>query len=141
ARADDVLVHRFEQGQVFLDGDRKLVALELEKEIDQHGSCPMFRLAFILALLAAFAGDAAAQGFPNKPLRLIVSAGPGSVVDLRARQLASKLPDLLGQPLVIDNRPGGNGFLAAEAVARAPADGHTLLMGAQSIFAVNPWLF
>ena len=94
-------------------------------------------------LLAAVVGHATAQAqaYPAKPLRLIVSAGPGSVVDLRARQLASKLPDLLGQPLVVDNRPGGNGFLAAEAVARAPADGYTLLLGAQSIFAVNPWLF
>jgi tripartite-type tricarboxylate transporter receptor subunit TctC len=100
-------------------------------------------MQFLALLLAAFVGHAAAQAqaYPAKPLRLIVSAGPGSVVDLRARQLASKLPDLLGQPLVIDNRPGGNGFLAAEAVARAQADGYTLLLGAQSIFAVNPWLF
>ena len=82
-----------------------------------------------------------AQGFPTKPIRLIVSAGPGSTPDLRARQIAAKLPDTLGQAVIVDNRPGGNGFLAAEAVARAPADGHTLLLGAQSIFAVNPWLF
>jgi tripartite-type tricarboxylate transporter receptor subunit TctC len=103
----------------------------------------MLRPTLILALLAAWLlpAGALAQAFPAKPLRLIVSAGPGSVVDLRARQLTSKLPDLLGQPLVVDNRPGGNGFLAAEAVARAPADGYTLLLGAQSIFAVNPWLF
>jgi tripartite-type tricarboxylate transporter receptor subunit TctC len=93
------------------------------------------------AALAALACIASAQNFPAKPVRLIVSAGPGSTPDLRARQLAAKLPDLLGQPIVVDNRPGGNGFLAAEAVARAPADGHTLLLGAQSIFAVNPWLF
>jgi tripartite-type tricarboxylate transporter receptor subunit TctC len=98
-------------------------------------------VAAALAVLAGFSAAAAAQSFPSKPLRLILPAGPGSVVDLRARQLASRLPDLLGQPVVIDNRPGGNGFLAAEAVARAPADGHTLLLGAQSIFAVNPWLF
>lgn len=101
------------------------------------------KLKIFALLLAGVVGHAAAQTptYPVKPLRLIVSAGPGSVVDLRARQLASKLPDLLGQPLVVDNRPGGNGFLAAEAVARAPADGYTLLLGAQSIFAVNPWLF
>jgi tripartite-type tricarboxylate transporter receptor subunit TctC len=101
------------------------------------------KLQIFAVLLAAVVGHAGAQtpAYPAKPLRLILSAGPGSVVDLRARQLASKLPDLLGQPIVIDNRPGGNGFLAAEAVARAPADGYTLLLGAQSIFAVNPWLF
>ena len=97
--------------------------------------------AAMLVVLAGFAAGALAQSYPSKQVRLILPAGPGSVVDLRARQLASRLPDLLGQPVVIDNRPGGNGFLAAEAVARAPADGHTLLLGAQSIFAVNPWLF
>ena len=95
-----------------------------------------------IAIFAAVDGaHAQVQAYPFKPLRLIVSAGPGSTPDLRARQIAAKLPDSMGQPVVVDNRPGGNGFLAAEAVARAPADGHTLLLGAQSIFAVNPWLF
>jgi len=103
----------------------------------------MTRFIAAFAVIAAIAGEARGQApvYPSKPVRLIVSAGPGSVVDLRARQLASRLPDLLGQPLIVDNRPGGNGFLAAEAVARAPADGYTLLLGAQSIFAINPWLF
>ena len=99
------------------------------------------RIAVAIVAAAVFAGGAAAQSYPSKPIRLIVSAGPGSTPDLRARQIATKLPDLLGQPVVVDNRPGGNGFLAAEAAARAPADGHTLLLGAQSIFAVNSWLF
>jgi tripartite-type tricarboxylate transporter receptor subunit TctC len=95
----------------------------------------------IAIVLVALCGIAWGQGFPSRPVRLIVSAGPGSTPDLRARQIAAKLPELLGQPVIVDNRPGGNGFLAAEAVARAPADGHTVLLGAQSIFAVNPWLF
>jgi tripartite-type tricarboxylate transporter receptor subunit TctC len=73
------------------------------------------KLQILAVLLAAVVGHAVAQSpaYPAKPLRLIVSAGPGSVVDLRARQLASKLPDLLGQPLVVDG--------AAEAEDRRAA--------------------
>src|SRR5262245_48538453 len=98
-------------------------------------------MRFLAAIVLAVTTSAAHAQYPSKPLRLIVSAGPGSTPDLRARQIAAKLPESLGQAVIVDNRPGGNGFLAAEAVVRAPADGHTVLLGAQSIFAVNPWLF
>jgi len=103
-----------------------------------------FRPALVAACAAlqllACAG-AFAQAFPSKPLRLIVSAGTGSAPDLRARQVGAKLAEALGQPVVVDNRPGGNRIIAAEAGARAPADGHTLFMGSGTTQAFNPWLF
>lgn len=91
--------------------------------------------------LVLFAAQSPAQIFPAKPIRLIVPAGPGSPTDLRARQLSPKFPEVLGQPLVVDNRPGGNQFIGAVAAARAPADGHTLFFGNFVSHAYNPWLF
>jgi tripartite-type tricarboxylate transporter receptor subunit TctC len=85
--------------------------------------------------------SAIAQTYPNKPIKLIVAASPGGTNDLRARQIAPKLSEALGQPVVVDNRPGGNGIIAAQAVAQAPADGHTLLLGNSSLIALNLWLF
>ena len=94
-----------------------------------------------LAVQCVAASRACAQPYPSKPVRLIVSAGTGSTPDLRARQMSAKLAEVLAQAVVVDNRPGGNGFIAVEATKAAPSDGYTLLLGAQSIFSVNPWLF
>lgn len=84
---------------------------------------------------------ASAQPFPNKPVRIILPLGTGSPSDLRARQIAAAFPEVFGQPLVVDNRPGASGFIAAEAATRAPADGYTLFMGNFFTHAYNPWLF
>jgi tripartite-type tricarboxylate transporter receptor subunit TctC len=83
---------------------------------------------------------AAAQAFPTKPLRLVVPNAAGGAADLTARTVGQKLADALGQPVVIDNRPSAGGIVAGEAVARAPADGHTLLL-VSSGSAVSAALF
>lgn len=85
---------------------------------------------------------ARAQGeFPNKPLRLILAFAPGGGTDLIARTLAGAMQGPLGQPVIVDNRPGAGGNLSTELAAAAPADGHTLLMGNHGPMSVNPTLF
>lgn len=97
------------------------------------------RLAVVaLALLSL---KAAAQGFPNKPLTLIVNFPPGGAADVIGRALAQQLTDQLKQQVVVTNRPGANGNLGADAVAKAPADGYTLLMSSGGAVTVNPFLY
>lgn len=81
-----------------------------------------------LVLLHLVAQPALAQTFPAKPLRIVVPFGAGGVADLTARAVGQKLSESLGQPVVIDNKPGAGGAVAGDAVARADADGHTLLL-------------
>ncbi len=81
-----------------------------------------------------------AQAFPNKPLKIVVPNAAGGAADITARTVGQKLADALGQPVVIDNRPSAGGVVAGEAVARAPADGHTLLL-VSSGTAVSAALF
>lgn len=83
-------------------------------------------LAAALALAAPFAH---AEGYPDHPIRLLVGYAPGGGVDAIARILAQRLPAVLGQQVIVDNRSGASGMIAAEVVAKAPADGYTLLMG------------
>ncbi len=83
----------------------------------------------------------AALSFPNRPIRLLVTSPPGGANDVQARTLGQKVSELLGQPVVIDNRGGASGMIAAELVAKARADGYTLLAGTNSTFVVNPALF
>jgi tripartite-type tricarboxylate transporter receptor subunit TctC len=96
----------------------------------------------VAAALAGVAGSALAQSdFPNKPIRMLVPFAPGGVVDTTARILGQKLTERVGWNIVIENRPGGNGFIATTAVAKSPADGYTLLVAHTGEFSVNPALF
>ncbi len=90
--------------------------------------------------LAAWPVSAPAQTYPTQPIKLIVPFGAGGSLDVLARLLGDELGRSLGQPLVVDNRPGAAGNLAAEVVAKADPDGHTLLVVAAS-FAVNATLY
>src|SRR3954447_18599233 len=73
-------------------------------------------------------GCAVAQSFPSRPIKVLVPSVAGSSPDIRARQIAAKLADAFGQPVVVENRPGANGLIAAREAARPPADGHTLFL-------------
>jgi tripartite-type tricarboxylate transporter receptor subunit TctC len=91
----------------------------------------------ILLLLALLAGNATAQDWPAKNVRLIAAAAPGGNPDVLARMLAAKLSDAFGRPFVVENIPGAGGVVAAEQVARAAADGHTLMLGDSGAMAIN----
>ena len=91
------------------------------------------RLALLaVALGAAFPQLAAAQAFPNKPIRVIVPFAPGSATDQIGRAFGDKMSQSLGVPVVIENKPGANGMIGADTVAKAAADGYTILFGTNS---------
>src|SRR5712671_2630231 len=94
-----------------------------------------------LVLLASVSGTASAQTFPSGTVKLIVPVPAGGVTDTMARILAQRLSETWGQPVVVDNRPGGNYAVGAQAVARSPADGLTLLVAPDSTVTANPHLF
>jgi tripartite-type tricarboxylate transporter receptor subunit TctC len=96
-----------------------------------------FLRAAFAALLAAAAPFAAAQAYPHKPVRVIIPFPPGGTLDQVGRMLAQKLSEQTGQTFVVENRPGGNGFIGSDAVAKSPADGYTLLFNA-STFTTGP---
>ena len=101
----------------------------------------MLRLLTILLIALAVAVPAAAQEFPTKPIRVLVPFAPGGVVDTSTRILTNKLQERLGWQFVVDNRPGGNGFIAVQTAARGAPDGYTLLSAHTGEFAVNPHMF
>lgn len=100
----------------------------------------------ILALLGAVVLTTATaiahcENYPSRPIRLVVPFPPGGVADPVARMIGDKVSRNLGQSVIVDNRPGGAGIIAAEIVKQAPADGYTLLMGHAGTHAVNPSLY
>ena len=94
----------------------------------------------LIALLTALLCQNAAAQYPSRPIRLLVPIPPGGGPDIVARLIAPKLGDALGQPVVVENRVGGNGNLAGELVAKSPSDGYTLLLGMDSLMVINPHL-
>jgi tripartite-type tricarboxylate transporter receptor subunit TctC len=95
----------------------------------------------IVLLTAAVCAVAQAQPYPDRPVRLVVPFPPGGINDLLARVTAQKLSESLGQNVVVENRPGAGGTIGSNAVAKAPADGYSLLFGATSTVAVSPNLY
>ena len=85
-------------------------------------------VAFVVISSIAGRAPAAAENYPAQPIRVIVGFGPGSAADILARVVGKQMETALGQPIVIENRPGNSSMIAADAVARATADGYTLFM-------------
>jgi len=95
----------------------------------------------LATLFAMFATAALAQSYPNRAIRLIVAFPPGGATDVIARTVGAPLSARLGQQVVVDNRPGSNGNIAAELSAKARPDGYTLMLGSDSLFGINPHLY
>jgi tripartite-type tricarboxylate transporter receptor subunit TctC len=95
----------------------------------------------VLFILLSLLTSAAAAQFPSRAITIIVPIPPGGAPDIAARVVAQKLSDSLGQPVVVENRAGANGNIANELVAKAPADGHTLGLLADSQITINPHLY
>ena len=93
------------------------------------------------AVLFAFCAAASAQTFPTKPIRVIIPFVPGGSSDIVGRAIGSKFQEFLGQPAVVENRPGANGAIAAEFVAKAEPDGYTVLVGSIGVFSINAALY
>ena len=81
------------------------------------------------------------QGWPSKPVRIVVAYPPGGGIDVMARQIADKLTPAWGQPVVVENRPGANTIVATDAVAKSAPDGHTVLFTTDATFSINPHLY
>jgi tripartite-type tricarboxylate transporter receptor subunit TctC len=96
---------------------------------------------WVFSALLALGTAASAQDYPSKPIRMVVGFPPGGGTDVVARILAPRMSELLGQPIVIENRPGATGTVAAGQVAKAPPDGYTIMMGHVSVNAIAPSLF
>jgi tripartite-type tricarboxylate transporter receptor subunit TctC len=105
-----------------------------------RGRRTLVALAGACALLAALPQAANAQSWPTKPIRLLVGFAPGGGTDIVARSLAVKMGEVLGTPVIVENRPGASGVIAADAVAKSAPDGYTLLMGHSNSNAIAPFV-
>ena len=99
----------------------------------------MIRISAAILIAAAVLQPAWSQGYPSRPVHVIVPSSPGGAIDVVARLIAPQLADALGQPFIIENKIGGFGTIGVDIVAKAEPDGHTLLATLDS-FASNPWL-
>jgi tripartite-type tricarboxylate transporter receptor subunit TctC len=102
------------------------------------------RLKFILfamAVLLSLPGSASAENYPDRPIRLVVPTGAGGAADIISRMIAEKLQTSLGQPVVVEDRPGANGIVGATYVLSAPADGYMLMMGHIGLMTINNHIY
>jgi tripartite-type tricarboxylate transporter receptor subunit TctC len=98
-------------------------------------------LGLAVAAGIAFAGNAQTARYPDRPIKILVGFAPGGGTDVAARIVALKLTEVLGQSVLVENRAGASGMIAAEAVSKSPPDGYTLMMGTQTTLAVAPNLY
>jgi tripartite-type tricarboxylate transporter receptor subunit TctC len=102
----------------------------------------MLKALSVLAALASLVPDmASAQTHPSKPITILVPAAPGGVSDSLARAIAQRFTETWGQQVIVENRGGANHQIGAASVAKAPPDGHMLMLGAETIFVINPSLY
>lgn len=99
------------------------------------------RIAAVLGAFIFATGNAVAQTWPTKPIRFVVNFAAGGGTDIVARTLAPEFTRTFGQQVIVENRAGGNGNIGADAVAKAPPDGHTLLIATNAAVAINPHLY
>src|SRR5215510_1880510 len=95
----------------------------------------------IIMVLACGTMAASAQSYPTRSIHLLLGLPPGGAADVTARLLARGLEDKLGQPVVVENKPGSGGNLVGQLVANSPPDGHTILLAPDSLFVINPHLY
>jgi tripartite-type tricarboxylate transporter receptor subunit TctC len=98
-------------------------------------------LCLVISLFSLCAVPARAEDYPSRPIRIMVPYAPGGIADIAARIVGAKLTEAWGQQVLVENRPGGNGFIAMELTARAAPDGYTLVMCTVGDLAINPALF
>jgi tripartite-type tricarboxylate transporter receptor subunit TctC len=98
-------------------------------------------VSVVTALLILCAAPAQAQNYPAKPIHVFVPYAPGGIADIASRILGAKLTEAWGQQVVVENKPGGNGFIAMTAAAKAAADGYTMVMATGGDVAINPAMF
>jgi tripartite-type tricarboxylate transporter receptor subunit TctC len=101
----------------------------------------MLHSILTLLLLSLAAGPAAAQTYPERPIHILVTYAPGGPADIAARLIGAKLSDAWGQQVVVENRPGGRGYIGMTAAAKAPPDGYTLVLATIGEVAITPVLF
>src|SRR5438105_3606093 len=101
----------------------------------------LLRCVLLFAAAALLALPAAAESYPTRPIRLYLAFPPGGAADIVARLVAQQMSIRLGQPVVVENKPGSGGNIVGELIAHAAPDGYSLLIGPDNLFTINPHLF
>ena len=101
----------------------------------------LLSIAAVIGALGSLASIAQAPAFPNRPVTLVVPVAPGGILDTVARMLAADMGKHLGQPVIVDNKPGASGNIGASLVAKSPPDGYSLLVGYSMFHVGNPSMF